>query len=520
MKKQENYLAHKVKKKRNKMEFRFRNLWRSKPKIVFTAGFALLGAAFVFSTRASTITSSFEAESGSLAGTAGIYNDAGASSGQFIRFGPASGEVEPDYFVSIDGNDSNPGTASEPFETIDKAISVVSPGEAVLVKSGTYTGDFEIDVSGSSGSPITFMGEPGTKLVTDKSQNNASVWIRADYVTLRGFDVEGNIHVQGHFNIVEENYVHDSWEKVGIFFSAEERNSADCTNNIARSNTIERAVGQGLYLEGRDHQLLNNDVSRTQDTAPDGSNQTDADGMRFFGSGHLVKGNYIHDIWQTDMEGAPHIDIMQTFQEAHDIVFDGNVMHNPNPSGSNRILMLERQAGEGPVSDLTWVNNIFIFSDDSSSHMNFNRKSGQPEIVNMNVVNNVFYTPNGQVEKAASFNNITNAVFKNNLVINTGLDGRTYLDPSDGTTTDGFGNNAVFNTVGSPGGSPYPGDLWEVNPQVVDINGSTIDELDFRLNPGSPLIDAGVSISYTDHDFDGNSRPHGSGWDIGAFEFN
>ena len=42
---------------------------------------------------------------------------------------------------------------------------------------------------------------------------------------------------------------------------------------------------------------------------------------------------------------------------------------------------------------------------------------------------------------------------------------------------------------------------------------------DFHLREGSPAIDSGSAVDAPSDDFDGNSRPQGAGYDIGAFEF-
>ena len=44
-----------------------------------------------------------------------------------------------DYYISSDlGSDSNAGTYSSPFKTIDKGISMVNPGGTVYVMDGLY----------------------------------------------------------------------------------------------------------------------------------------------------------------------------------------------------------------------------------------------------------------------------------------------------------------------------------------------------------------------------------------------
>jgi hypothetical protein len=51
------------------------------------------------------------------------------------------------------------------------------------------------------------------------------------------------------------------------------------------------------------------------------------------------------------------------------------------------------------------------------------------------------------------------------------------------------------------------------DPKVVNL------ENDFHLTASSPLIDRGASLTSVDKDFDGNTRPQGSGYDIGAYEY-
>jgi hypothetical protein len=67
------------------------------------------------------------------------------------------------------------------------------------------------------------------------------------------------------------------------------------------------------------------------------------------------------------------------------------------------------------------------------------------------------------------------------------------------------------------------------HPQELDLGGANIDQdpkfvnaqgKDYRLQPGSPAVDAAVPSSGpgVDHDFAGTPRPQGARKDIGAFE--
>ncbi|MBD3232464.1 MAG: DUF1565 domain-containing protein [candidate division Zixibacteria bacterium] len=66
-----------------------------------------------------------------------------------------------DFYVSTSGSDSNNGSASAPFKTIQHALDIVGPGGHVIVKAGVYNERLEVKTSGSSGNPIVIEGERG-----------------------------------------------------------------------------------------------------------------------------------------------------------------------------------------------------------------------------------------------------------------------------------------------------------------------------------------------------------------------
>jgi hypothetical protein len=126
-------------------------------------------------------------------------------------------------YVSLLGSDSNPGTQTAPFATIEKADSVAVPGTTVHVLPGTYTWNgVSTTHSGTAAAPITFISDIkwGAKL-TPASVNSHSrndVWhTKGDYVYVIGFDIKGppgvgtlnGIGLEGSYSKIIGNRVHD-----------------------------------------------------------------------------------------------------------------------------------------------------------------------------------------------------------------------------------------------------------------------------------------------------------------------
>ncbi|MHC4310681.1 MAG: PKD domain-containing protein, partial [Planctomycetota bacterium] len=57
------------------------------------------------------------------------------------------------------------------------------------------------------------------------------------------------------------------------------------------------------------------------------------------------------------------------------------------------------------------------------------------------------------------------------------------------------------------------------DPRFVDVSDSSPLNWDLHLRPSSPCIDTGTSNGAPDHDIDGDSRPQGAGYDMGADEY-
>ena len=112
------------------------------------------------------------------------------------------------YYVSPSGNDSNSGSQSAPFQTIQQAANIVNPGDTVIVGDGTYTANNTgsnngatvwISRSGSSGSPITFKSQNKWGAIIDGQSNynsyNIAIASGTHDINLEGFRLQNAEYV-------------------------------------------------------------------------------------------------------------------------------------------------------------------------------------------------------------------------------------------------------------------------------------------------------------------------------------
>ena len=101
-----------------------------------------------------------------------------------------------DRFVSPAGKDTNPGTLTAPWKTIQKAASSAKAGDNVFVRAGTYKEKVQINVSGTATAPITFSNYKTEAAVIDLTGFTPGLDLSAiiripsrSYVTVKGFEL-------------------------------------------------------------------------------------------------------------------------------------------------------------------------------------------------------------------------------------------------------------------------------------------------------------------------------------------
>ncbi|MBR7063696.1 MAG: right-handed parallel beta-helix repeat-containing protein [Treponema sp.] len=122
------------------------------------------------------------------------------------------------YYVSPSGNDTNSGTISSPFKTIQKAVDKVQPGEAVIIREGTYAERVKIQKSGTPDKPIVIRSFPG------------------EQATLNAQNVSGLGEKDAHGNV--------NWNNGVIQLTA-------CKNIVIHGLAILNSKSSGIYCGGK-----------------------------------------------------------------------------------------------------------------------------------------------------------------------------------------------------------------------------------------------------------------------------
>jgi len=403
------------------------------------------------------------------------------------------------YYVSSAGNDAYSGSASSPWGTIQKCANTINGGDTCIVRDGTYTENVSITRAASSGSLMYFKAENTHGAVVS---GRFTISNAAHYVKLEGFKViipdggRSGIGSSGNYNQILNNFITTNSNSLGLNNAAF---GLDGHYSLAEGNYVENTCF-GYFLYGSNNTFQNNEATLLKLNGSCG----DVDYMRFFGSNHLIKNNNFHGINMNEI-GKAHVDCFQTFDNGgveysiSNIIIDGNYCTDAH-QGVWMEANIHKQS-----SEIIIRNNIFS---------GVGMCSGVSQVQNVHFFNNTCDTNgNGFLCRTSS---ITSCEFKNNIIYSAnGLyavaEGARAID---GTAEAPGKNNLLYRLAGPATG--YANDIKNIDPLFVNRAAGN-----YRLQQGSPAINAGTTITNWTFpkDKDGVSRPQGSYWDIGAYEY-
>ena len=202
-------------------------------------------------------------------------------------------------------SDTGQGTPTQPFCTINKAASVATAGQTVLVASGTYNETVTVKNSGTAGAPIVFQPAAGAT-VTVSGGTNGFVLSARQFVTISGFTVTGTssygISISGSSNIVVSgntvtNAGHPASGQIAAGIQLSGTSSSTVTRNATHHNS-----DTGIFLTSGS---TGNVVSNNQSSFNANGFQRNANGINVVGPANTVAGNVLHDNEDSGLQFYP-----------------------------------------------------------------------------------------------------------------------------------------------------------------------------------------------------------------------
>lgn len=376
------------------------------------------------------------------------------------------------YYVAANGSDANSGSINSPWATLEYATAHMSAGNLLYVRGGNYTEVF--DLYGPSGAdtnhPTIVMAYPGETPVFnhgDQGSSGCSMNTLGNYVisglTLSNYQTA--LYCFGISNTIITNMTFAYTGQEGF------QMQQSCHDCLVVSNIVHDTGRYGVYGEGIY-------IGKSDTAPPDPTHDI------------TIRSNLVYNTFGEGIEVKPG---------TYNIIVEGNTFHDCDltqpPSGGAAIEV-----------DADTSNNYY---------------SGDK---NQIIRNNRVYNTIVGIHLACS------SLAYNNVIWNTsgdGIDIDSANGTDDGRTRRAFnntvikspataivrtaGNYAILNNLGPNTAYNMPtNNAYFVNPSANN----------YHLVLGAAPIDAGTNLSgYYSSDADGNPRPVGSAFDIGAYEF-
>ena len=524
-------------------------------------GFSLSSSGLLTGTPGSTATLSFSVKAADAANS----NNSASSTLTLTVNSPTGTSA---YYVSTTGSDSNPGTITSPWRTIQHAANSVQAGATVYVRGGVYTESVNISVSGSAaGGPITFQSYPGETAILDGTgltppTSGTQGLISIDgqsYVTIQQFEIRNyqtssasatpaGIWVSGSGSNIQllNNVVHN------IVTTSEANGNAF---GIAVYGTAAPASIDSITISG--NQVYNLRTGSSESVNVDG-NVTN----------FVISNNVIHDNDNIgiDVIGFEGVSPNSAYDYARNGEVSGNTVYNisaiNNPGESNEYnadgiyvdggsqITVERNiihnvdigievASEhkGRTSNYVTVRSNLVYASNSVgiSIGGYDNSVGGTD--HCTIVNNSLFgndtknTGSGELQVQYF---ATNNLFENNIVYATSqalfINSYTNSEPNPVTadynlyfsSRSASAAEFVWNGANLTGFSSFQaGTGNDSHSSYADPQFLSLTTPDLHVQLSSPAVSAGNNLGSTvvgTLDIAGNPRVQGSNIDVGAYE--
>lgn len=172
------------------------------------------------------------------------------------------------FYVATGGSDANPGTATHPWRTIQKALSTLAAGQRAVVRAGTYVENLRMSRAGSPLAPITVEAYPGERpVLTAAGSHPLEISGSGAYFRFRGFVIErapgnsgGNVDIYGHHVELSSNEIRHGRDQ-GVYTDEDSHHAQILGNSIHHNGQGVIHQSHGIYLQGNDHLVANNVIT-------------------------------------------------------------------------------------------------------------------------------------------------------------------------------------------------------------------------------------------------------------------
>ncbi len=206
------------------------------------------------------------------------------------------------YYVSTTGSDSNPGTLAQPFGTINKGVSVLTPGDTLYIRGGTYSNTSNYNnVIGYPNAPVPSGTDWNNPVTISRYQSETVVINGNDYGiafatgTPSSYVIVNGITVTfgGAYFGTDSNHIRVQNSDISLDPATQDNNvlsGAGTFIEVLHSKIHGSRTGYGFYMNGHDNIFDGNEVYNNGGY-----------GFHIFHQGgntvsnNTVRNNYVHD---------------------------------------------------------------------------------------------------------------------------------------------------------------------------------------------------------------------------------
>jgi hypothetical protein len=422
------------------------------------------------------------------------------------------------YYVSTTGNDTTgDGSFTNPWRTLEHASSIVTAGDNVFVRGGIYYEQVFINTSGTANKPIIF-STYNNEIVVINGNGHDIRWSKGvftlgnqSYITINGFTIEDSTFAgiaacgngSGHITI-SNCIVHDCASS-GIFIYSGDYTKPKKIHDINIKNNVVYDVNlendqEAVTLRYADNFFIyHNYLYHLHKIGIDVKNGS---------SNGRICNNEINCSENANGDPSPGIYIDAGNRNEKNIQIYNNKLY-----GIGQGISLATEKG-GTLNNITIFNNLICVKSNGFSIHKFGNTSGTTHLKqNITVINNDFFENSICIQITDGRQNFRHFIIRNNI-FNTS---KTIMNWRYLTSQDVTNDHNLFSK--NPG-SMYIGNNYIIdNPKFVTPVYNNARYSDLHLQPTSVVINTGSKVKGPLFDYEGNVRPHGSYYDMGAYEY-